>query len=117
MGPMASPFYIDMGFTLTEIGAVVKVVALVASVIGIFLIASPEYWVPFGWFSLNKVSSLSINNLCPLSDHFKSLVLLTVETSVALDPVLFKPEPEFKEAVLCIWAVVFFSLFYRLNSY
>ena len=36
MGPMASPFYIDMGFTLTEIGAVVKVVALVASVIGIF---------------------------------------------------------------------------------
>jgi len=37
MGPMASPFYIDMGFTLSEIGAVVKVVALFASIAGIFL--------------------------------------------------------------------------------
>ena len=35
MGPMATPFYIDMGFSLTEIGAVVKVVALCASVVGI----------------------------------------------------------------------------------
>jgi PAT family beta-lactamase induction signal transducer AmpG len=37
MGPMATPFYIDMGFTLTEIGAVVKVIALAASIFGIFL--------------------------------------------------------------------------------
>jgi len=37
MGPMATPFYLDMGFTLTEIGAVVKIVALVSSIIGIFL--------------------------------------------------------------------------------
>ena len=37
MGPMATPFYIDMGFTLSEIGAVVKVVALFASIAGIFL--------------------------------------------------------------------------------
>ena len=37
MGSMASPFYIDMGFTLSEIGAVVKVVALFASIAGIFL--------------------------------------------------------------------------------
>ena len=36
MGPMATPFYIDMGFTLTEIGAVVKVIALAASIFGIF---------------------------------------------------------------------------------
>jgi PAT family beta-lactamase induction signal transducer AmpG len=36
MGPMATPFYIDMGFTLTEIGAVVKVIALFASIFGIF---------------------------------------------------------------------------------
>jgi PAT family beta-lactamase induction signal transducer AmpG len=35
MGPMATPFYIDMGFTLTEIGAVVKIVALFASIFGI----------------------------------------------------------------------------------
>jgi PAT family beta-lactamase induction signal transducer AmpG len=37
MGPMATPFYLDMGFTLTEIGAVVKVVALIASIFGIFI--------------------------------------------------------------------------------
>jgi PAT family beta-lactamase induction signal transducer AmpG len=36
MGPMATPFYIDMGFTLTEIGAVVKIIALFASIFGIF---------------------------------------------------------------------------------
>ena len=35
MGPMATPFYYDMGFTLTEIGAVVKIVALLASIFGI----------------------------------------------------------------------------------
>ena len=38
MGPMATPFYLDMGYSLTEIGAVVKVVALIASIIGIFLV-------------------------------------------------------------------------------
>ena len=37
MGPMATPFYLDMGYSLTEIGAVVKVVALISSVFGIFL--------------------------------------------------------------------------------
>jgi PAT family beta-lactamase induction signal transducer AmpG len=35
MGPMATPFYIDIGFTLTEIGSVVKIVALLASIFGI----------------------------------------------------------------------------------
>ena len=37
MGPMANPFYLDMGYSLTEIGSVVKIVALIASVIGVFL--------------------------------------------------------------------------------
>ena len=37
MGPMATPFYIDMGFSLTEIGAVVKIVALIASILGLSL--------------------------------------------------------------------------------
>ena len=36
MGPMANPFYIDMGFSLTEIGSIVKIVALIASIIGLF---------------------------------------------------------------------------------
>ena len=37
MGPMANPFYIDMGFSKTEIGSIVKIVALIASIIGLFL--------------------------------------------------------------------------------
>ena len=37
MGPMANPFYLDMGYTLTQIGSVVKIVALMASIVGIFI--------------------------------------------------------------------------------
>ena len=37
MGPMATPFYLEMGFSLTEIGSVVKVAALIFSIIGVFL--------------------------------------------------------------------------------
>ena len=37
MGPMASPFYLDKGYTLKEIGYVVKVVAVLASIFGFFL--------------------------------------------------------------------------------
>lgn len=37
MGPMASPFYLDKGYTLKEIGYVVKVVAVIASIVGFFL--------------------------------------------------------------------------------
>lgn len=37
MGPMASPFYLEKGYTLKEIGYVVKVVAVIASIFGFFL--------------------------------------------------------------------------------
>ena len=37
MGPMANPFYIDMGYSLSEIGYVVKIVALAATIIGVFI--------------------------------------------------------------------------------
>ena len=37
MGPMASPFYLEKGYTLKEIGYIVKVVAVIASVVGFFL--------------------------------------------------------------------------------
>jgi len=37
MGPMANPFYIDMGYSLSEIGYVVKIVALIATIIGVFV--------------------------------------------------------------------------------
>ena len=37
MGPMASPFYLEKGYSLKEIGYVVKVVAVMASIFGFFL--------------------------------------------------------------------------------
>ena len=37
MGPMATPFYLEMGFSLTEIGSVVKIAALIFSIVGVFL--------------------------------------------------------------------------------
>ena len=37
MGPMASPFYIEKGYSLKEIGYIVKVVAVIASIVGFFL--------------------------------------------------------------------------------
>ena len=37
MGPMANPFYIDLGYSLEEIGYIVKVVALFATIFGVFL--------------------------------------------------------------------------------
>ena len=37
MGPMASPFYIEKGYTLKEIGYIVKVVAVITSIVGFFL--------------------------------------------------------------------------------
>ena len=37
MGPMAMPFYLDLGFSKTEIGALVKTIALFGSVIGFFI--------------------------------------------------------------------------------
>jgi len=37
MGPMAMPFYLDLGFSKTEVGALVKTVALFGAVIGFFV--------------------------------------------------------------------------------
>ena len=37
MGPMAMPFYLDLGFSKTEIGALVKTIALFGAVIGFFV--------------------------------------------------------------------------------
>jgi len=37
MGPMANPFYIDHGYTLTEIARVVKVYGLTASLLGVVI--------------------------------------------------------------------------------
>ena len=45
MGPMANPFYIDMGYSLSEIGYVVKVVALIATIIGIFIGGIFNYYI------------------------------------------------------------------------
>ena len=37
MGPMAMPFYLDLGFSKTEIGALVKTIALFGSIVGFFV--------------------------------------------------------------------------------
>ena len=37
MGPMAMPFYLDLGFSKTEIGALVKTIALLGSIVGFFI--------------------------------------------------------------------------------
>lgn len=37
MGTMTNPFYIDLGFTLTEIAAVIKIFGLLSSLFGVFL--------------------------------------------------------------------------------
>ena len=37
MGPMASQFYLEKGYTLKEIGYIVKFVAVIASIVGFFL--------------------------------------------------------------------------------
>jgi PAT family beta-lactamase induction signal transducer AmpG len=36
MGPMAMPFYLDLGFSKTEIGTLVKTIALIGSIFGFF---------------------------------------------------------------------------------
>ena len=40
VGPMAMPFYLDMGYSKIEIGSLVKTVALIMSVVGFFLAVS-----------------------------------------------------------------------------
>jgi len=37
MGVMANPFYIDLGFSLTQIGLIIKVYGTIATVVGAFL--------------------------------------------------------------------------------
>ena len=46
MGPMAMPFYLDLGFSKTEIGALVKTIALIGSIVGFFT----------GGFLIKKIS-------------------------------------------------------------
>ena len=46
MGPMAMPFYLDLGFSKTEIGALVKTIALLGSIVGFFI----------GGFLIKKIS-------------------------------------------------------------
>lgn len=37
MGTMTNPFYIDLGFTLTEIAAVIKIFGLLSALVGVFI--------------------------------------------------------------------------------
>ena len=78
MGPMANPFYIDMGYSLSEIGYVVKVVALIATIIGVFI--GGFFIKRFGLYSslLIGASLVMLTNLCfsYAAINEKNLILL-----------------------------------------
>ena len=78
MGPMANPFYIDMGYSLSEIGYVVKVVALIATIIGVFI--GGFFIKRFGLYSSLLIggSLVMLTNLCfsYAAINEKNLILL-----------------------------------------
>ena len=85
MGPMANPFYIDMGYSLSEIGYVVKIVALIATITGVFVGGALIKRLGLYQSLLFGAFLVMITNLCfsyaSISD--KNLVLLA--TIVASD--------------------------------
>jgi len=76
MGPMANPFYIDHGYTLTQIAQVVKVYGLIASIVGV--IAAGIYITRFG-----LVSALVLGSVLMMISNFGFAFLATTpEASV-----------------------------------
>ena len=77
MGPMAMPFYLDMGFTKTEIGALVKTVALATSILGFFV----------GGYLIKKItltSSLLIGGVCVLVTNLFFAIVANLEADISL---------------------------------
>ena len=78
MGPMANPFYIDMGYSLSEIGYVVKVVALIATIVGVFI--GGFFIKRFGLYSSLLIGAflVMLTNLCfsYTAINEKNLILL-----------------------------------------
>ena len=70
MGPMANPFYIDHGYTLTEVAKVVKVYGLAASMVGV--VAAGVLIARVG-----LVRSLIVGSVLMMISHFGFATLAT----------------------------------------
>ena len=77
MGPMAMPFYLDMGFTKTEIGALVKTVALATSILGFFV---GGYLIK----RFNLSTSLLIGGVGVLVTNLFFALVATLEADISL---------------------------------
>ena len=77
MGPMAMPFYLDMGFTKTEIGALVKTVALATSILGFFV---GGYLIK----RFNLMTSLLIGGVGILVTNLFFALAATLEADISL---------------------------------
>ena len=77
MGPMAMPFYLDLGFSKTEIGALVKTIALFGSVIGFFI----------GGLVIKRISlfnALLFGGLCVLLTNLFFAYVASVQANISL---------------------------------
>ena len=77
MGPMAMPFYLDLGFSKTEIGALVKTIALFGSVIGFFI----------GGLVIKRISlfnALLLGGLCVLFTNLFFAYVASVQANISL---------------------------------
>jgi len=77
MGPMAMPFYLDLGFSKTEIGALVKTIALFGSVIGFFI----------GGQVIKRISlfnALLLGGLCVLFTNLFFAYVASVQANISL---------------------------------
>jgi PAT family beta-lactamase induction signal transducer AmpG len=77
MGPMAMPFYLDLGFSKTEIGALVKTIALFGSVIGFFV----------GGLLIKRISlfnALLLGGLCVLFTNLFFAYVASAQANISL---------------------------------
>ena len=77
MGPMAMPFYLDLGFSKTEIGTLVKTIALFGSVIGFFI----------GGLVIKRISlfnALLLGGLCVLFTNLFFAYVASVQANISL---------------------------------
>jgi len=77
MGPMAMPFYIDLGFSKTEIGALVKTIALFGSIFGFFT----------GGFLIKRISlfnALLFGGVCVLITNLFFAFVASSEADLSL---------------------------------
>ena len=77
MGPMAMPFYLDLGFSKTEIGALVKTIALLGSVIGFFI----------GGLLIKRIhlfNALLFGGLCVLFTNLFFAYVATAQANISL---------------------------------